>query len=150
MWKGLLGANPRRIGDRLVWAVRSNDLTHWSPHPSDNGPSSQIYIKFCQLLDQCKNILHPGITHDSISKEDLELFCCETFKCEFNMNKINKPMSVVSRFISQLGDIRIRIRIRIRILYWPIKDPQRGIAITMIDNMEYIHTMYIITTKKYW
>jgi hypothetical protein len=23
----------------------------------------------------------------------------------------------------------------------------RGIAITMIDNMEYIHTMYIITRK---
>jgi hypothetical protein len=83
----------------------------------DNGPSSQtyvIYIKFCQLLDLCKNILHPGITlHGSISKEDHELFCCETFKCDFNMNKINKPMSVVSRFISQLGDIRIRIRIRI-------------------------------------
>ena len=25
-----LGANPRRFGDRLVWAVRSNDLTHWA------------------------------------------------------------------------------------------------------------------------
>jgi hypothetical protein len=25
----------------------------------------------------------------------------------------------------------------------------RGIAITMIDKMEYIHTMYIITTGKY-
>ena len=24
------GANPRRIGDRLVWVVRSNDLTHWA------------------------------------------------------------------------------------------------------------------------
>ena len=24
------GANPRHIGDRLVWAVRSNDLTHWT------------------------------------------------------------------------------------------------------------------------
>ena len=24
------GANARRIGDRLVWAVRSNDLTHWT------------------------------------------------------------------------------------------------------------------------
>ena len=24
------GANPRCIGDRLVWAVRSNDLTHWT------------------------------------------------------------------------------------------------------------------------
>ena len=24
-----------------------------------------------------------------------------------------------------------------------------GIAITMIDNMEYKHTMYIITTRKY-
>ena len=22
------GSNPRRIGDRLVWVVRSNDLTH--------------------------------------------------------------------------------------------------------------------------
>jgi hypothetical protein len=27
--------------------------------------------------------------------------------------------------------------------------PTRGIAITMIDNMEYKHTMYIITTRKY-
>jgi hypothetical protein len=26
------GANPRRIGDRLVWVVRSNDLTHWATH----------------------------------------------------------------------------------------------------------------------
>jgi hypothetical protein len=25
-----LGANPRHIGDRLVWVVRSNDLTHWA------------------------------------------------------------------------------------------------------------------------
>jgi hypothetical protein len=25
-----LGSNPRRIGDRFVWAVRSNDLTHWA------------------------------------------------------------------------------------------------------------------------
>jgi len=25
-----LGANPRRIGDRLEWVVRSNDLTHWA------------------------------------------------------------------------------------------------------------------------
>jgi hypothetical protein len=25
-----LGANPRRIADRLVWAVRYNDLTHWA------------------------------------------------------------------------------------------------------------------------
>ena len=24
------GANARRIGDMLVWAVRSNDLTHWT------------------------------------------------------------------------------------------------------------------------
>ena len=24
------GANARCIGDRLVWAVRSNDLTHWT------------------------------------------------------------------------------------------------------------------------
>jgi hypothetical protein len=24
------GANPRHIGDRLVWAVRSKDLTHWT------------------------------------------------------------------------------------------------------------------------
>jgi hypothetical protein len=24
------GTNPRRIGDRLVWAVGSNDLTHWA------------------------------------------------------------------------------------------------------------------------
>jgi hypothetical protein len=24
------GANPCHIGDRLVWAVRSNDLTHWT------------------------------------------------------------------------------------------------------------------------
>ena len=24
------GVNPRHIGDRLVWAVRSNDLTHWT------------------------------------------------------------------------------------------------------------------------
>jgi hypothetical protein len=24
------GANPRHIGDRLVWAVGSNDLTHWT------------------------------------------------------------------------------------------------------------------------
>ena len=24
------GTNPRRIGDRLVWVVRSNDLTHWA------------------------------------------------------------------------------------------------------------------------
>jgi uncharacterized membrane protein YpjA len=26
----------------------------------------------------------------------------------------------------------------------------KGIAITMIDNMEYKHTMYIITTRKYF
>jgi hypothetical protein len=26
----MLGANPYRIGDRLVWAVRSNDLAHWA------------------------------------------------------------------------------------------------------------------------
>ena len=25
-----LGANSLRIGDRLVWVVRSNDLTHWA------------------------------------------------------------------------------------------------------------------------
>ena len=25
-----LGANTHRIGDGLVWAVRSNDLTHWA------------------------------------------------------------------------------------------------------------------------
>ena len=25
-----LGSNPRRIGDKLVWVVRSNDLTHWA------------------------------------------------------------------------------------------------------------------------
>jgi hypothetical protein len=47
----------------------------------------------------------------------------------------------------------IELWLRIRIFYCPIKDPQlRGadsIAITMIDNMEYIHTMYIITTRKY-
>ena len=24
------GLNPRRIGDRLVWVVRSSDLTHWA------------------------------------------------------------------------------------------------------------------------
>ena len=24
------GANPRHIGDRLVWVVKSNDLTHWA------------------------------------------------------------------------------------------------------------------------
>jgi hypothetical protein len=28
-------------------------------------------------------------------------------------------------------------------------DQIRGIAIIMIDNMEYKHTMYIITTRKY-
>jgi hypothetical protein len=27
------GANPRRIGDRLVWVVRSSDLTHWATGP---------------------------------------------------------------------------------------------------------------------
>ena len=26
----MLGANPRRIGDRLVWVAKSNDLTHWA------------------------------------------------------------------------------------------------------------------------
>jgi hypothetical protein len=26
----LLKANPRRIDDRLVWTVGSNDLTHWA------------------------------------------------------------------------------------------------------------------------
>jgi hypothetical protein len=29
LWFTKLGANPRHIGDRLVWVVRSNDLTHW-------------------------------------------------------------------------------------------------------------------------
>jgi hypothetical protein len=30
------GANPRRIGDRLVWAVRSNDLAHWATQAPEN------------------------------------------------------------------------------------------------------------------
>ena len=29
LWFTKLGANPRRIGDRLVWPVRSSNLTHW-------------------------------------------------------------------------------------------------------------------------
>ena len=43
-----LGANPRRIGDRLVWAVRSSDLTHWAtraPHPIYTTQATQYYIK---------------------------------------------------------------------------------------------------------
>ena len=30
LWSTKPGLNPRRIGDRLVWVVRSNDLTHWA------------------------------------------------------------------------------------------------------------------------
>ena len=38
-----LGANPRRIGDRLVWAVRSIDLTHWTTRALTQ--VTQYYIK---------------------------------------------------------------------------------------------------------
>ena len=30
LWFTKPGANPRRIGDRLLWTARSNDLTHWA------------------------------------------------------------------------------------------------------------------------
>ena len=33
------GANARCIGDRLVWAVRSNDLTHWT--------TRDLFFSFC-------------------------------------------------------------------------------------------------------
>ena len=39
-------ANPRRIGDRLVWAVRSNDLTHWATRaPRDTEVIILILLK---------------------------------------------------------------------------------------------------------
>jgi hypothetical protein len=34
------GANPRRIGDRLVWTLRSSDLTHWAT----GGPLNVLMI----------------------------------------------------------------------------------------------------------
>ena len=46
-------------------------------------------------------------------KKTMNCFVVKHLNVILIMNKINKPMSVVSRFISQLGDIRIRIRIRI-------------------------------------
>jgi hypothetical protein len=42
-----LDTDPRRIGDRLVWVVRSNDLSHWAtraPYCFRRGP-----IVFCLL-----------------------------------------------------------------------------------------------------
>jgi hypothetical protein len=58
------GANPRRIGDRLVWAVRSNDLTHWATRAREieedvfkkqtkrpwEYNSCQIYLAFTYIL----------------------------------------------------------------------------------------------------
>jgi hypothetical protein len=36
LWFTELCANSRRIGDRLVWAVRSNDLTYWATRAPSN------------------------------------------------------------------------------------------------------------------
>ena len=42
LWFTKPGANPRRIGDRLVWVVRSSDLAHWATR----APYS-LYDKVC-------------------------------------------------------------------------------------------------------
>jgi hypothetical protein len=46
------GANPRHIGDRLVWAVRSNDLTHWTIGRHDIAESGIKHQKFKFKLQQ--------------------------------------------------------------------------------------------------
>ena len=55
-----LGANPRRIGDRLVWVVRSNDLTHWATRaPSIIGILSLIKAGIILLKQTiCFCVLH--------------------------------------------------------------------------------------------
>ena len=39
-----LGANPRRIGDRLVWVVKSNNVTHWATRAPEG------HLKVCIWL----------------------------------------------------------------------------------------------------
>ena len=46
------GVNPRRIGDKLVWVVRSNDLTHWAiwaPQYIWTGGKHFLFVS-CQII----------------------------------------------------------------------------------------------------
>jgi len=46
--------NPRRIGDRLVWVVRSNDLTHWATRDlHDISKNCSICVKQQWLTYNC-------------------------------------------------------------------------------------------------
>ena len=63
------GTNPRRIGDRLVWAVRSNNLTHWTTW--DLFFSFFFVVCFC-LITLCIIIIYCLF----LISGTLFIFCC--------------------------------------------------------------------------
>ena len=54
--------NPRRIGDRLVWVVRSSDLTHWATWaPKNNYDTGLVKTKFNKVNENNKFFFYKNI-----------------------------------------------------------------------------------------
>ena len=76
------GANARRIGDRLVWAVRSNDLTHWTTR--DIFFPFFVVVCFC-LITLCIIIIYCLF----LISGTLCIFCCNlNFWCFMPLSAI--------------------------------------------------------------
>jgi hypothetical protein len=77
-----LGMNPRRIGDRLVWAVRSNDLTHWVTR----APKNSKYILWFTLLDIF--VISLGIKNGKqLMKHNAQIIANWVLKLEIKMSR---------------------------------------------------------------
>ena len=79
--------NPRRIGDRLVWAVRSNDLTHWAtPHSNEEfnkKNKNKLKRKYKNAVEQEYLDIYNKILESIDDKGKLLLF--KTLKTEYKL-----------------------------------------------------------------
>ena len=90
------GANPCHIGDRLVWAVRSNDLTHWTTRDLFFFVVCFCLITLCIIIIYCLFLITGTLC----------IFCCN-----LNLNFwCFMPLSAIFQLYIMVTNLQSRVR----------------------------------------